>query len=102
VHVEHESAELRSRLREDARNKIMQARKDGAKQGWAKAQNMLKGKDRRIDELSETIRQLRRGATPQDEGLAFEPVLVARLDAKFKEYGDDVKHRAKVETCFTA
>ncbi len=91
-HLEHEKAELRSRIRKlQVREKM--AFQEGRRAERAHTQRMLAGKDKTIRALQERIEQLQRGSTPQTEGLEFEEKLAARLKRQFPE--DDIRHKGR-------
>jgi len=53
----------------------------------------MAGKDKLIQSLKERVDQLKKGSTPQTEGLEFEDKLVSRLKREFPE--DDIQHKGK-------
>lgn len=59
----------------------------------ARTQRLLQGKDTEIRRLNERLRQLKKGSTPQTEGLEFEEKLVARLRREFPD--DHIQHEGK-------
>lgn len=69
------------------------ARQAGVAAERARAQRLMKGKDRQIASLQERIEQLKKGTTPQTDGLEFEETLTARLRREFRE--DRVVHKGK-------
>ena len=96
-HFEHEKMELHKKLRE-AKVKVKEtkkeARKEGIKVERARTQRLLVGKDKQIQSLKERIDQIKKGTTPQTEGLEFENKLTSRLRREFP--GDDIQHKGKV------
>jgi hypothetical protein len=92
VHHEHEMAEMAKKLKAaDQREKA--ARQAGVAAERARAQRLMRGKDRQIASLQERIEQLKKGTTPQTDGLEFEETLTARLQREFRE--DKVIHKGK-------
>lgn len=91
-HLRHRQAELQKRLR-DARLKQKKARAEGVRAERARTQRLLKGKDKEIQTLKERLKQLKKGSTPQTEGLEFEDKLAARLRREFPT--DQVQHEGK-------
>jgi hypothetical protein len=91
-HLKHEKAELAKKLRVAAA-RAEKARKEGINFERARTQRLLRGKDKTIASLKERIDQLKKGSTPQTEGLEFEEKLAARLKREFP--GDDVQHKGK-------
>ena len=91
-HFEHEKAELQKKIRL-ANAAAKKARREGEEAARKRNQLMLRGKDEKIRDLQRTIEQLKKGKTPQTEGLEWEPKLVARLRRKFQ--GDDIQHKGK-------
>lgn len=91
-HLEHKKAELEKKLLR-AKAKAKEARDEGIKAERARTQRLLAGKDKQIQTLKERIDQLKKGSTPQTEGLEFEDKLVARLKREFPQ--DDIQHKGK-------
>lgn len=91
-HLQHERAELERRLRFE-RAKAQQAKAEGIRVERARTQRLLEGKAKEIARLKERIDQLKRGSTPQTEGLEFEERLAARLHREFPE--DEVQHKGR-------
>lgn len=91
-HLQHEKVELRTRLLE-AQRKGKQARNEGIQSERSRTQRLLAGKDKQIQTLKERIDQLKKGSTPQTEGLEFEEKLAAQLKREFPD--DDVQHKGK-------
>lgn len=92
THLQHEKAELQKRLRE-AQAKEKKAREEGIRAERGRTQKLLAGKDKQIQTLKERVDQLKKGSTPQTEGLEFEHELVVRLRREFPE--DDVQHKGQ-------
>ncbi len=91
-HLKHEKADLLEKLnRANARAK--RARQEGVEAERARTQRLLQGKDKTIQILKERIDQLKRGSTPQTEGLEFEDKLAARLRREFPE--DQILHKGR-------
>lgn len=91
-HLEHEKRDLKKKLKQ-AKAARTAARKAGIATERARTQRLLQGKAREIQTLKERIEQLKKGSTPQTEGLEFEDQLVARLRREFRN--DDVQHKGK-------
>lgn len=91
-HLQHQKATLQKRL-QDARLKEKRARAEGVKAERARTQRLLAGKEKQIQALKERMKQLKRGSTPQTEGLEFEDKLAARLRREFPT--DEVLHKGK-------
>lgn len=91
-HLKHEKEELKKKLLE-AKTKERKAKEEGIKVERARTQRLLVGKDKQIQVLKERIDQLKKGSTPQTEGLEFEDELCKRLKKEFPE--DDIKHTGK-------
>lgn len=98
-HLKHEKADLLVKLKQ-AQTKAKRAKAEGVKVERARTQRLLQGKDKIIQTLKERIDQLKRGSTPQTEGLEFEDKLAARLRREFPE--DQILHKGLVGTCFTS
>lgn len=73
--------------------RIAEAKAIAEKKALGKTQRLVQGKDKMIESLSETVRQLRAGTTPQTEGLEFEDKLTSRLKREF--LSDLVEHKGK-------
>lgn len=90
-HLHGEADSLRRQLTK-AQQRAKDAKQDGRREGQEAERNrtkrLLRGKDRTITALQERIRQLKRGTTPQTEGLEFEDELTMRLKHEFKD--DDI------------
>ncbi len=91
-HLQHQTAELQTKLKQ-AQARAKEAKEEGKKAERARTQRLLQGKDKTIQTLKERIDQLKRGSTPQTEGLEFEDKLVARLRREFPE--DQVLHKGQ-------
>lgn len=91
-HLEHEKAELQKKVRE-LEVKEKKAKEEGIKTERARTQRLLAGKDKQIQTLKERIDQLKKGSTPQTEGLEFEDKLAARLKKEFPD--DEIQHKGK-------
>jgi len=92
VHKEHEIDKLYKKLAK-ANVKAKEARKKAIESERAKNRRLLQGKVKSIQKLKETIKQLKKGTTPQTEGLEFEDKLVKRLRKEFP--GDQIDHTGK-------
>jgi hypothetical protein len=97
---EHVEAQRRQ-LAEDER-KFEAHKKDVTRQAREKertrTRRIVGNKDRKIGELRETIKLLKRGKTPQEYGPEFEAKLVKRLRAEFA--GDDIRHEGRAGDVF--
>lgn len=91
-HFEHVKSELQKKLREAQANE-KKAKDEGIKAERRRTQRLLAGKDKQIQTLKERMDQLKKGSTPQTEGLEFEDELAARLKREFPE--DDIRHKGK-------
>src|SRR5258708_2450937 len=87
-----ERAEI-GKERERLKARIAEARTLAQKKALERTQRLVQGKEKMIQNLKETVRQLRRGTTPQSEGLEFEEILCARLSKEFPS--DRVEHKGK-------
>jgi len=91
-HARHELDELRAQLRK-TRGDVKKAHADGVRAEHNRTQRLLQGKEKTIQMLKERIAQVRRGTTPQTEGLEFEEKLAARLRREFPD--DDIQLKGK-------
>ncbi len=91
-HVEHQRRELEQKKREFEAHK-KQVKQQARASERARTKRIIGNKDRKIGELKDTIKLLKRGKTPQEYGPEFEVKLVKRLQDEFK--GDHVKHMGK-------
>jgi hypothetical protein len=91
-HRKHAFDALKQRLAK-AKNDAKLAKKAGADAERARTQRLLHGKEREIQQLKERVKQLRRGTTPQTDGLEFEEKLTERLRREFPS--DKVVHAGK-------
>jgi hypothetical protein len=82
-----------SKLLVESRRQLQKARVEGAALERARTQRILQGKDHQIQKLKAAMDHLKRGVTPQTEGLEFEDKLVVRLRREFP--GDEVEHHGK-------
>jgi len=64
----------------------------------ARTRRIVGNKDKKIGELRDTIRLLKRGKTPQEFGPEFELKLVRRLRAEFP--GDEIRHEGRAGDVF--
>lgn len=76
-----------------ARDAARKAFKAGHDAEHSRAQRLFAGKDAEIKRLHERVRQLKKGSTPQTEGLEFEDKLVQRLKREFRD--DEIIHEGK-------
>jgi hypothetical protein len=95
-HFHQEKTDLLNKLRK-AEVEKRSARSEGYRQGReaerGQTRRVIKGKDKKIASLQEARENLKKGSTPQTEGLEFEEKLAARLRREFPE--DDVQHKGK-------
>jgi len=91
-HHQHEIAEFQKKLHLE-KVKTDKAKNEGIKFERGRTQRLLAGKDKQIQILKERFDQLKKGSTPQTEGLEFEDKLAARLQREFKE--DDIQHKGQ-------
>jgi hypothetical protein len=96
--IEAERTEI-AKERERLKGRVAEAKALAQRKALERTQRLVQGKERIIQNLKETVRQLRRGTTPQTEGLEFEDILTARLGKEFpsdqiehKGHGGDVLH----------
>lgn len=73
--------------------RITEAKATAERKALGKTQRLVQGKDKMIESLRDTVRQLREGTTPQTEGLEFEDKLTSRLKREFPS--DLVEHKGK-------
>src|SRR5262245_44559657 len=62
---------------------VADAKATAEKEALQRTQRLVQGKDKLIENLKNTVRQLKLGTTPQTEGLEFEANLTARLRKEF-------------------
>ncbi len=91
-HLKHKKADLQAKLRE-AKTRAKKAKEEGVRLERNRTQRLLAGRDKQIQTLKERIDQLKKGSTPQTEGLEFEDKLAARLRREFPE--DNVQPKGK-------
>jgi len=95
-HLREEKSELEKKVRA-ANAKARKAKKEGTQEGVVKerkrTQRLLQGRDKQIQTLKERIDQLKKGSTPQTEGLEFEDKLAVRLRKEFPQ--DDIQHKGR-------
>lgn len=91
-HLEAEKAMLRRRL-QVAEARVKKARQEGIDRERARTQRLLAGKEKQIKILKDRLEQLKKGTTPQTEGLEFEENLATRLEREFPD--DDIKHAGR-------
>jgi hypothetical protein len=87
-HLKREKAELLGRLKQ-AHARVKEAREEGKRGERQRTKRLLQGKEAEIQKWKDRVRQLKRGSTPQTEGLEFEHKLAERLKREFP--ADDVK-----------
>src|SRR6267142_5183440 len=88
-HMRHQHAVLASKVKKLGAEK-RKARADGVNAERSRTQRLLAGKDQQIRVLHERLRNLKKGTTPQTDGLEFEERLHARLQEEFG--ADHIKH----------
>lgn len=91
-HMHEQAAKLQDKIQQ-ARREAREAKAAGVATERARTQRLLQGKDAQIHKLNERLRQLKKGSTPQTEGLEFEETLVARLRREFRD--DHIQHEGK-------
>jgi len=91
-HVEHLRSEL-EREKQEFESHKKDVTKKAREAERLRTQRVIGNKDRKIGELRETIRLLKRGKTPQEYGPDFEVKLVKLLRAEFGS--DDVQHKGQ-------
>lgn len=91
-HLTHEKSELQRKLRE-IREQARKAKAEGVKTERSRTQRLLAGRDKEIQKLKERLNQLKKGTTPQTEGLEFEETLTIRLRREFPD--DKIEHKGK-------
>ncbi|MCK4251896.1 DUF2130 domain-containing protein [candidate division WOR-3 bacterium] len=91
-HHEDNVMKLQKKLRE-ARANEKRAKQEGINTERTRNRRLLAGKDKQIQTLKERIKQVKKGTTPQTEGLEFENKLVACLKKEFPE--DSIQHKGK-------
>jgi hypothetical protein len=79
--------------RERLKDRIAEAKALAERKALERTQRLVQGKENVIQNLKETLRQLRQGTTPQTEGLEFEDNLTNRLGKEFPS--DVVEHKGK-------
>src|SRR6266404_2184964 len=89
--IEAERAAI-TKERERLKSRVAEAKALAQRKALERTQRLVQGKEKIIQNLKETVRQLRRGTTPQTEGLEFEDILTARLG---KEFPADVVESAE-------
>jgi hypothetical protein len=80
-----------ARERDQLKQRVTEAKVLAEKKSLEKIQRLVHGKDKLIETLKQTVRQLKRGTTPQSEGLEFEENLTRRLRKEFPS--DNVEHK---------
>src|SRR5258706_2540527 len=91
-HMHEQSARLQDQVRK-AKLQASGARAAGVATERARTQRLLQGKEAEIRRLNERLKQLKKGSTPQTEGLEFEDRLVVRLRREFPD--DHIQHEGK-------
>src|ERR1039457_3396476 len=69
IRLERDQLEKERRL---LKTRVAEAKALAERKALERTQRMVLGKDKMIDALRNTVRQLRQGTTPQSEGLEFE------------------------------
>lgn len=82
-----------TRERQQLVARVADAKATAEKKALQKTQRLVQGKDKLIENLKNTVRQLKHGTTPQTEGLEFEVNLTARLRKEFPF--DIIEHKGK-------
>lgn len=91
-HLRHEKLALQSKLK-TAAAATKRARAEGVQAERTRTQRLLAGKEREVQTLKEQLRRLRKGTTPQTDGLEFEDALAMRLQKEFP--ADQITHRGR-------
>ena len=91
-HSEQEKRNLRTKVRL-AESRARRSREQGIQTERSRTQRLLAGKEEQIRTLQQRICQLKKGTTPQTEGLEFEETLAHRLQHEFSE--DEIQHTGK-------
>lgn len=91
-HMHDQAQRLQDKVRQ-AKSEAKGAKAAGVASERARTQRLLQGKDDEIRKLNERLKQLKKGSTPQTEGLEFEETLVARLRREFRD--DHIQHEGK-------
>lgn len=100
-HIEAQKIELEKEKREFERNKkdvARRAREVARQKERARNERIIGNKEKRIRELNQTIKLLKRGKTPQECGPEFEKKLLRRLRTEFQN--DDIRHEGKAGDVF--
>lgn len=79
--------------REQLKARLADAKTLAERKALQKTQRLVQGKDKLIDSLKNTVRQLKQGSTPQTEGLEFEVNLTKRLRKEFPS--DIIEHKGR-------
>jgi hypothetical protein len=91
-HLKHQRAQLQAKLGE-AQEKARKAKAEGVRMERDRTQRLLAGKEKEIQALQEQLKRLKKGTTPQTDGLEFEDRLYARLRREFS--ADHIEHEGK-------
>ena len=103
-HIQHLQEEYQAKLRllpEQKRLAAEKARQDER----GRNKRLLAGRDEELRRLRERLRQIKRGTTPQTEGLEYEHILLKALREKFPDddiqptpggQGGDILHRVQL------
>lgn len=81
------------KARQKLKAQIAEAKESAQRKALERTQRLVQGKDKMIESLKQTVRQLRQGTTPQTEGLEFEDNLTARLKKEFPF--DEIEHKGQ-------
>jgi hypothetical protein len=91
-HLRHQKAQLQAKLSK-ARDNARRAEAEGVRKERDRTQRILAGRDKEIQALQEQLKRLKKGTTPQTDGLEFEDRLYARLRREFS--ADRIVHEGK-------
>jgi hypothetical protein len=91
-HLRHQKAQLQAKLSK-ARDEARRAEAAGIRKERDRTQRILAGRDKEIQALQEQLKRLKKGTTPQTDGLEFEDRLYARLRREFSD--DRIVHEGK-------
>jgi hypothetical protein len=83
----------RTSLKAQAKKAKLEGLQQGRLQEKGRTDRLMAGQKKTIARLQERLRQLKKGSTPQVEGLEFEGTLTARLQKEFPH--DKIKHEGK-------
>lgn len=91
-HLQHLEDQLKKQKAE-LKTRVADAASAAKRKEQSKTQRLVQGKEAQIQKLRQMINNLKKGSTPQTEGLEDEATLVRRLKREFP--GDDIQHKGK-------